>query len=454
MKKPKSPFKILLRCAAACVITAAVAFLFLYLSTPARKREDFKRISSQNYDSVLLSMFPASLYDPEDFAVYRGMTLLKTGYEIPDASTLDEYLSRIAKSGNSINTIYLGVLPEQITASELSAILEKYPSVIFEVIPAYPSLSYLSGLSSEEFSSLCASYEELIFPFLGSENIHFFSFFAQEWFISNPANYLTDFEVTEDISRLVMLNADRDHPYLLTQKNFSSLFEDYRALAQTAAESTETMPDLSQWTVIFFGDSIIANYTDSTSVPGVLSGISGASVHNLAVGGASASWDENESTSFPHVVQSFLDSGSPGAKEADRLCFAVNFGLNDYFIGLPADDDADPYNGKSYAGALRLGVKLLKEAFPDADIFIMSPNFTSYYGYGSIPQSENGGTLRDYVAAAKEAAADMNVHFLDNYTELGINRTNSTSYLLDGCHLNEAGRFLFGTHLAKAIAGL
>ena len=120
-----------------------------------------------------------------------------------------------------------------------------------------------------------------------------------------------------------------------------------------------------------------------------------------------------------------MDSGSPGAKEADRLCFAVNFGLNDYFIGLPADDDAYPYNSKSYAGALRLGVKLLKEAFPDADIFIMSPNFTSYYGYGSIPQSENGGTLRDYVAAAKEAAADMNVHFLDNYTELGINRTNS-----------------------------
>lgn len=453
-KHKKTAHKIFFLLPVAVILIALAALLFLHFRITDVQREDYRRISSESYDSVFLSMFPSNAYEAEDFATYRGMTLLKTSYEIPDAATLEKYLSRIARSGNTINTVYLGIRPQNLTSTDLLPLLQRYPNVIFEVIPAYPSLEYLSHLSEEEFSRLLISYQDLLTPLLDLEHVHVFSFFAQEWFISNPANYLSDFEATGDISRLVMLNADKDHPFLLTGQNLSRSLDRLSNLTADRRLTASPDADLSQWSVVFFGDSVIANYTDSTSVPGVVNGISAAQTYNYAVGGSSAAWEDEEDQCFPKVVERFLQKTPPEIENSSRLCFVVNFGLNDYFNGFPIDDPADAYNDRTYTGALRAGIRLLKEAFPSSDIIIMAPNFASYFTNGTEINSSVGGILTDYVAAAQIAAEDMDVLFMNNYTGLGINFQNRADYLVDGCHLNETGRFLLGTHIVRTIAGL
>lgn len=428
------------------------AALFLYFRTPKEQRTDFKRINSESFDSALLSMYPVSHYLPEDFAYYRGMTLFKASLEIPDAQTLEKYLEQIAKSGNTIYTIYLGITPGQITCEELLPILQKYPSVIFEVIPAYLPMDYWLSLSEREASELSSAYESLISPMVGYENIHLFTFYAQEWFIANPANYMKDAQITEEISRLVMLNADGDHPYVFSSQNMQSVFAEFSDLLYNTRREKEAMPDLSDWFFVFFGDSIIANYTDSTSVPGVVSGLSQAQTCNYAVGGSPAAWIEDENASFPKVAKRLLADASATEFSAEsNLCFVLNFGLNDYFEGLAPDNAADPYDTRTYAGALRAGIRLLQDSYPQARILVMSPSFTSYFENGTQKNGPAGGILTEYVAAAEAVSQDMGTEYIDNYTGLGINAVNHGAFLLDGCHLNEQGRFLLGRRIVNVI---
>lgn len=445
--------KLLMILPVSVILLAAAALLFLYFRVPTQQRADYKHIREDSYDSAFLSMYSIDTFQVQDFAAFRGMTLFKSGYEIPDAAVLEEYLTRIGKSGNTITTIYLGIRPDKINSGELPALLSDYPSVIFEIIPFYPSMEYLSGLSETEFTHWFSAYEELITPLLGMENVHLFSFFAQEWFISNPANYLDDFQITGDISRLVMLNADADHPYVLTPENTASVLDAFSLLVSAARDKPQTADTLSDWTLVFFGDSIIANYTDSTSVPGVTAGLSGAQVYNFAIGGASAAWEDDESNSFPKVVGRFLSEPPENVLDGGKLCFLVNYGLNDYFNGFPLDDAQEPCNTKTYGGALRSGIRLLQDAFPAAHILVMAPNFASYFTNGTERTSEAGGILTDYVAIAEIISQDMDTHFMNNYTDLGIRYENRANYLLDGCHLNETGRFLLGTHIVKKITG-
>jgi lysophospholipase L1-like esterase len=87
---------------------------------------------------------------------------------------------------------------------------------------------------------------------------------------------------------------------------------------------------------------------------------------------------------------------------------------------------------------------MLTEAYPDCRIILTTPTFCSYYEDGSEMQSEQGGKLADYVNAVIQTASELGVECMDNYSKLGIEASNYTDYLSDGCHPNEAGRYLIG----------
>jgi lysophospholipase L1-like esterase len=82
----------------------------------------------------------------------------------------------------------------------------------------------------------------------------------------------------------------------------------------------------------------------------------------------------------------------------------------------------------------------------------MSPNFTSYFSNGLEPQSETGGLMPDYVSAVISLCDSEGVLLYDSYHELGIDSTNYTEYLLDGCHPNEATRYTMAQGIAELLA--
>lgn len=467
--------------AALILLLAAVAVgLCLLLSAFGERRSDYQRIRSERYDSVLLSMFPVDNYEEESFAYWRGQTLLKASGSCPNLNVLRSYLERIARSGNEISCIYLGVLPDRLSADELSRLLAQYPSVHFQVMLPYPSMDYWRGLSDAGTEEQLAAYREVTDTLIWQENVSVY-LFTPEWLLCNPANYEDDFLTSPDISLTLMLNCDQEHSYVLTPENTEEAFTAFRALLETERSAPTSWPDLSDCRIVFFGDSVIGNYTDSASIPGVVNGLTGAAVYNCGYGGNHATYNgtgitlpgiadalvQRDLSELPadqqvyRGIAAFLQdtSGEESGTDSDssRLCFVINYGLNDYFNRFPISSE-DPYDIGTFEGALRTAVRTLQDAYPDARILLMTPNYTSYSDAASDSDSaadpeESGAAdpLPDYVNAVLSVGAERGVTVLDNYAELGIDRTNHGSYLLDGVHPNEATRFTIGRRIALAL---
>lgn len=448
-------------------VLAGVIYILARALFPLQQREDYRRISSEVYDSVFLSTYPVFGLEKEDFTYYLGTDPLITSYCIPKRDVLGDYVRRIAQSGNTISKIYLGVRPDIIPSEDILALAADYPGVSFDIFLSYPSLDYWSGLSEDGCGKLLQAYSDFITALLPESRISLYSFSASEWLIANPTNYESDFSVHADIARKLLLLCYMNQDYLLTADNATPTMEALTLLVTGERSTPSVYPDYSDRAVVFFGDSIIGNYTDSTSIPGVVSGLTGATVYNCGYGGNSAALWSDIPISLPGIVSALTDgdvSSIPTDAQAHAgisaylenpptgkaLSFIISYGLNDYFEGLPLSGP-DPYDITSYMGAIRTAVDTLQSNFPEAQIILMTPTFCTYFKEGTEKQSEAGGVLTDYVDAVLSLGKELSVTVMDNYRELGINAQNQAEYLVDGCHPKENGCYLIGNKIIEAL---
>lgn len=440
-------------------LTVLFLLLALWLSLTAAQRSDFRRIDSESYDTVFLSMFPIGAYDEADYLYFRAMTLLKADNMISGFSSLQTYMRRISESGNTVSTVYLGVRPDKITAAELSALAAAYPSTAFEAIVSYPSIEYWRQLSDKEYRQVLTAYCDFLSSAWNSPNLHAYFYAAEEWLVTNPALYTDDQSLTADAAKFVMTHSDCSGGYQVTSDRASEMCSALEQLTAACRTAPSAYPDLSGTAIVFFGDSVIGNYTDGMSIPGAVHGLTGAAVCNCGYGGNPAAMNDSTIITLPGIAAAFaardLSAVPPDTQvytgiseyiaappKAGSLCFVISYGLNDYFNGHPVSSD-DPYDITTYAGAVRTAVICLREYDADARIFLCTPTYTAHPG-GGIP-------LADYVDALISLAHELDVDIIDNYRSLGIDGTNHGSYLLDGVHPNERGRFLFAREVINAI---
>lgn len=455
-------------CGVSLIALVILVFFFCYYFATAEQRDDYKRIANEEYDTVFLSMYPVDTYREEDFLHYRGMSVLKTSHSISSPSMLSRYLKRIARSGNVISTMYLGIRPDLITMEELQDILLQYPSVTFEVILAYPDEAYWAELSQTDYEKLLDSYSRFLdaVPLAAYGNFYFWA--ATEWLVENPGNYEDHFLLNTDIARTVMLNSDMDHGYNVTVENAAVLSDALTANTLAYRNGTAAYPDLSDCDIVLFGDSVIGNYTDSASIPGVIHGLTGAAVYNCGYGGGQAAKLTGEGFALPDFVDAFF-AGSPGslpedkpiyegilsyaadAHEGRKQVFIINFGINDYYVGNPVRS-SDAYDAATFSGALRTAAASIQAHIPDAKIILCTPNFTFRFEYGEEPLGPDGEKFSDYADAVKAVASEMGLNVLDNFYDLGITPDNMSDYLeYDLVHPNAACRFIIGSRLALLI---
>lgn len=467
MKQPSYRRKLICIFSAAALF-AAVFLLIRFFCIPARQRNDYKLISSTEFDTAFLSMYPLDNYHEEDYAHFRAMTLFKASYCIPKPSVLANYMKRIAKSGNKVTTVYLGIRPDLISPEELGAVIEPYPSTAFEIILAYPSAQYWQGLTQKEYERVLAAYDAFLSAGPEMANVHIYFYSSQEWLIANPANYEDLWQLNEALSLTVMLHSDWLHSYLVTADNKAKLTEELAALTLRLRTPFNVYPDLSDHCLVFFGDSVIGNYTDSASIPGVVAGLTGAAVYNCGYGGNSAALGEERTISLPGIVDAFFQGNlsvlpsdfqvyqgvssyldSPPEKDS-ALCFVINYGLNDYFSGYPVASH-DPYDITTYCGAIRTAVASIRANAPDAQIILCSPTFSSLFQDGTELHGPMGGQLSEYADAVAALSKELETTLLDNYHDLGITHDNQGEYLEDQVHPNARCRYEIARRLTELI---
>lgn len=131
----------------------------------------------------------------------------------------------------------------------------------------------------------------------------------------------------------------------------------------------------------------------------------------------------------------------------------IEHGTNDYNSGQPLENEENPYDETTFAGALRSSLKLLKETYPDLRIIVMSPLYCELQGRTAkcYEISYGGGILDEYVEKEREIAAEFGVEFLDAYHESGIWEDNADTYLMDDLHPSQEGQILLGNFLADYL---
>lgn len=442
---------------------------------------DWERMTGEGYDSIFLSMGSMDVFQEEDFTTYGGTNTLKTSSALKNASDIEKYLELALNSENEIHTVYMGVNPvtlwdnagEDMTRWEndlahcLLRFIRENPGIEFHVLLPYPNLDYWLSLGEGVAGELNV-YSSFIERLYAYENCKTYFVGGEHWLIANPDNYKDEFTANEIISQKILLLTLVDHDYQITPINAPVLFGRLTDILYRETTNPVVYPDLSDWCLVFFGDSIIGNYPGSDSIPGVVKGLSGAQAYNCGLGGVSASVEPDVEMSFPRMAELFVAQDKKKlAVEGQyyegvlkymeenhtgkRLCFVLNFGLNDYFGGHPVANPEDVWDVSTYEGAMRSGIRSLQQAYPDAEILVMAPTWTSYFSQGNDRMSEEGGILTEYVDMAVRVSEEMGVYCMNNYVDLEIDESNYTDYLADGCHLNETGRFLLAERIIAFV---
>ncbi|MCM1025723.1 MAG: GDSL-type esterase/lipase family protein [Roseburia sp.] len=458
--------KAVLSAAAVCFAVLSVAAFILTFRSGAQQRNDFRRISSEEYDTVFLSMYPIDNYSVSDFSYYRGMTVLKADHVITGFSQLKSYLKRIASSGQTVTSVYLGIRPDRLSTEQLSSLQQYCPSATFELILSYPSAAYWQSLSESEYKRVLKSYQRFLTEAADAPGIRVYFYAAEEWLIANPALYDGFFSVNADAAEVLFTNSDFKHPYMVTSDNAIDLSRSLDELTASLRSDAPVYPNLADYDLIFFGDSVFGNYTDDMSIPGAVRALTGATVYNCGYGGNSAAMADDIPISLPGIAKAFFDedlSLIPADRQiyqgftdyfeashsGQKTCFIINYGLNDYFRGF-AISSADPLDITTYSGAIRAAVAEIKKRSTDSQIILCTPSYSPYVPREFVDSESL--RLQDYADAVFALAEELDVDVLDFYYTLGIDADTYGELLLpDLVHPNAGGRFLIAQNIIPLI---
>lgn len=481
-------------------ILAAPVFLFgamllfayfrtIYYHSDQARRDDVAALFAGEYECLLLSMYPTEPFDAEPFAYFRGISTLKANHRFETINDISSYLEAALDAKQPLSTVYIGFDAAAVGSQyyfhaslyykecqrRLLPLIASNPQISFELLLPYDSFNGWVSMSEKLQAESINACRNFVNIFSQYENVSLFFLGYEEWLICNPANYTAPDSCSPDITTfLLALTFGGDH-YRLTPDNMEERFAALQDLIASRCGQTDPLPslDLSGYDVVFFGDSVIGNYTGSLSIPGVVQGLGNAHAFNVAQGGTSATMDKDPSDASLNTVldaflakdaaaldpekQAYMGLGdylehlAPGSPcENAKLCFVLGYGLNDYFSGqrIASENPLDIY---TYKGSIRCAVAKLQKAYPDSIILLMTPNFCSYFRNGTDFMSDVGGQLADYADAVLELSKELGVRCLDNYRDLGINAQNHVQYLADGCHPNERGRYLIGRRILQAL---
>lgn len=239
--------------------------------------------------------------------------------------------------------------------------------------------------------------------------------------------------------------------------------------------------------IVVFGDSVFGMPWDGVTVPDYLEQFLGEPVFNAAFGGTCVSRVDSEyrldyskdaislvALTKALAAEDFGVQQTMHFRESNSQTFAnkiddletldfsgvelvlIQHGLNDFYNGVPLDNEKDPYDEHTFKGALRSSVRSLRRANPNIRIVLMSQTYT-WYRQGGLTCEEYDagyGNQEVYIRAEKEIAEELGLEFLDLYHDLFPHDSweDWENYTADGLHPNEAGRILLAETIAEYLS--
>lgn len=239
-----------------------------------------------------------------------------------------------------------------------------------------------------------------------------------------------------------------------------------------------------KYDIVFFGDSIVAGIEKYESIPTMIEKDTGLKTLNCGFGGLtmSSGTKENYPGDFTFFYSMVALSELVKNNELDTLSLAlpaedyivpaawnekveimtrletsgiryalIEYGINDYMAGKPVDNPDNPYDIKTFGGALRKTIENLQEAIPDVCIVLVTPTYIERDGESCLEKSFGGGTLDAYVTKEFEVAEQYGISVVDNFYSEIINKDNLGTMTYDNLHPNEEGNRLIADNILKRL---
>lgn len=451
-----------------------------YLRYQARM-EDYspylEKLEDGGYEAVFLSMYSPEPFEEEDFLHYRGISVLKME-PMPDNSLELLGILELLFFGDVLpERIYLGIDPvklEQHLSWEedldwqrtIAALTQEHEEIQWEILLSYPSLAEWQQLTDAGRERGIAAYRRAMSALSSQGNRHLFYIGGQEWLICNQSNYAGESMLNRSVTKTMALKVFCDQGYVVTQDNRRVMIDELRETLNAWQSGPSGAGSLAGDTLVFLGDSVFGNYTDSTSIPGVVENFTGAKCINCGYGGVSLAGESGNAAGVNIIADMCngrtgnIPSGIPaysGIQELaqsgagdGRLVFLLNYGINDYLVGHPIES-ADRYAATTYCGAMRTAIEQLVASYPGAEIVIVTPGYITFYDCGTYIASETGGPMKEYVEAAVRIAQEYGLAYMNIYEELEKAIQTEDVLLADGVHPNERGRFLLGLLICDKV---
>ena len=429
------------------------------------------------YQALFLAMYSLENYAEEDFGTYRGINTLKLEPAADNTMELAGMLELLLSSDILPERIYLGLDPVKLKhhlvweeepdwQEMITALSQEYEELQWEILLSYPSLAEWLELSDEERRQTVSGHEQAVETLVEMDNMQLFYIGGKEWLICNQDNYTDRGVLNASVSHNLLLQVFCDHKFQVTEINQEEVFEELEETLELWQEDAPDIKERTEYTLVFLGDSIIGNYTDSLSVPGVVQNFTGAKAVNCGYGGICLSEGEagicgvdvvnsligGLADAIPDNVpaHSGIQKLNQSAIESGKLVFFLNYGINDYMVGHPVESE-DAYDLTTYKGALRTAIERLQQTYPEARIVVMTPTFINTYENGNQRMSEVGGVMTDYVEAAVAVSQEYDIPCMNNYRDMEVDAENEKELLADGVHPNEKGRFRMGLLICRKL---
>lgn len=245
-------------------------------------------------------------------------------------------------------------------------------------------------------------------------------------------------------------------------------------------------PKNNNYRIVIFGDSIIGEYREETSVTELMSSELSEPVFNAAFGGTCMSYTDTDKR-LAYTKDCLNMAGLSQAIYADDFSVQINSriresatdyfdetisdisnidftevdivfieqGLNDYHGAVRLDNPDNPNDTHTFAGALRSSVDNLKAVNPDMRIILVTPTYSWYRDEQLTCEEYNpgGGLLSEYVEKEFEVAEELGIEIIDIYHDLYSHNEwdDWEIYTNDGLHPNETGRRMIADTLCRYI---
>lgn len=448
----------------AAVTTAVWVFGKRQDITKSEEAQKFmKELEDDAVQGLFISMYPVDNYDVNDFLFYRGIRTICFSQPLNSGKNLVKLLQQSLKKEHALEAVYIGIKWQKKNEGweeKLLKMIQENPEIRFHLIIEYPCVEAIADMTEDEQKKLFAWYEktaELFTPTEECKNMILFLPEAETWLSGNPANYTENGEPNKETAKYVLGQIICMDSYAL---NLENVDEKLLAIKDLLEENEKIKEPDSEYTFVFFGDSVIGNFTDSMSIPGVVSGIGQVKTINCGYGGLAASKMSEGSYGIIGMVEAFLQgryeefdedkaikTGIPEFYEIqsqvkeDKLVFLFSLGINDYLTGNPLEE---------FEKGIKDAVNRLREVYPQSEIVLMTPNFIKY-GEGGT-EKINGYNMEQLVETVMLLSEELDTRYIDIYHETGFHSGNHQKYISDLVHPNVLGRYEIGKLVCAYLA--